>query len=256
MDAKVGDWVVTPRQGRPVELNALWYNAVCIVADLARRLERPDRADRFESLAANIKAAFNRRFWNEKAGCCYDVIDDGPDGDVPDAAVRPNQLFAVSLRFAALAADRHASVLSVVRGELAVPMGVRTLSPRHPAYQGHYAGNVASRDRAYHNGSAFPWLLGPLVTGMLRSSGRSDAAVAEARQLLEPCLTWLQGDGLGQLCELVDGDAPYTAGGAIAAPIGVGELLRCYIEDILGRRPAAARLAVLPTPSPHVSNPA
>ena len=235
MDAKVGDWVLTPRQGRAVELNALWYNAVCVTAALAERFGRPDLSERLTLLARSVKAAFNERFWNESAGCCHDVVEDHGR----DPAVRPNQLLALSLPYPVLAADRHAAVLEKVRAELLTPRGLRTLSPHDPGYQGRYAGHVVQRDRAYHGGSAFPWLLGPYITAYFRVNGRNDATRAEARKWIQPCLDYLRGDGLGQLCELFDGEAPHAPGGATASAPAVAELLRCYEEEILDRAPTA-----------------
>jgi predicted glycogen debranching enzyme len=236
MDARVGNWVITARQGRPVELNALWYNAVCSTAELAERFGRHDRAKDLRDLAAAIKAGFNRRFWNEPAGCCYDVVIDNGF----DPSVRPNQIFAVSLPFAVLSIDRHAAVVEKVKSELLTPLGLRTLSPADPGYQGKYGGGVTSRDRAYHNGSAYPWLLGPFVSAYLRVHGRSEPARREAAAFLRPAVEYLRGDGLGQICELFDGSAPQEPGGARASAPAVAEILRSYEEDVLDRVPAAA----------------
>jgi predicted glycogen debranching enzyme len=233
MDAQVQDWVVTPRSGKPVEINALWYNAVRIAADFAATSGQPERAEDLALLARSIQSAFNRRFWNAERGCCYDVIDEHGH----DTSVRPNQLLAVALPFPVLNVDRFEPVLDRVRQELLTPSGVRTLSPGDRAYQGHYAGNIISRDRAYHQGCAFPWLLGAFVDAYLRVNGRGEGARAEARSALEACLTHLQGDGLGQICELFDGDKPYRRGGAIASATSVAEVLRAYAEDVLNLAP-------------------
>ena len=235
MDAQTNGWVVTPRSGRPVELNALWYNAVRIAADLAERFGPPDKAEDLAELATSIKAAFNRRFWNERSKCCYDVIDDHGY----DSAIRPNQLLAMSLPYPVLSADRFEPVLERVRSELLTPFGLRTLSPADPAYQAHYGGNIINRDRAYHNGSAFPWLLGSYVTAYLLVHGRGEGARSEAREILQPCIDYLLKDGLGQLCELFDGDKPHRPGGAIASAASVAEILRAYAQDVLDQQPAA-----------------
>jgi glycogen debranching enzyme len=235
MDAKVGDWVITPRAGRPVDINALWYNAVCTGAEMATRFGRLTAADELGSLAYSIKTAFNRRFWNDPAQCCYDVV--GERGN--DPAVRPNQLLAMSLLFPVLSLDRHATALDRVMRDLVTPVGVRTLSPYDTAYCGRYAGNVIARDRSVHCGPAFPWLLGPLVTAYLRVHGRGDGARREAAALLQPCVDHLRGDGMGQLPELFDGDAPHAPGGAVASALSVAEVLRAYAEDILDRAPVA-----------------
>lgn len=233
MDAKVGEWVVTPRQGRPVSLCALWYNALRTTADLCRRFGQIGRADELEALAERTREAFNQRFWNEQAQCCYDVVED----DRVDGSIRPNQIFAVSLPYPVLEMARHAAVVEKIRGVLLTPHGVRTLAPSETSYQGAYAGSPVARDRAHHQGSAFPWLLGPLVTAHLRLYGRGEQARREARKMLEGCFHYMQGQGLGQLCELFDGDAPYHAGGAVASARSVAELLRCYVEDVLDLAP-------------------
>jgi predicted glycogen debranching enzyme len=233
MDAQVQDWVVTPRSGKPVEINALWYNAVCIAADLCDRFGQPERTEDLTTLARSIQSAFNRRFWNPDKNCCYDVVD----AHGHDPSIRPNQLLAVSLPYPVLHPDRFELVLERVYAELLVPPGVRTLSPADRSYQGHYAGNIVSRDRAYHQGSAFPWLLGAYVDAYLRVNGRGEGARGEAKQILEPCVNYLQGDGLGQLCELFDGDKPHRRGGAIASATSVAEVLRVYAEDVLGMSP-------------------
>ncbi len=246
MDAQVSDWVVTPRAGKPVEINALWYNAVRIAADLAERFGHVDKAADFGALADAIQDSFNRRFWNADARCCYDVLT----AHGHDPAVRPNQLLAMSLPHPVLAVERFEFVLEEMRALLLTPFGLRTLSPADPAYQNHYAGNVVNRDRAYHQGSVFPWLLGAYVTAYLRVNGRGQGARDEAKQLLSGCLGYLQGDGLGQLCELFDGDKPHRPGGAIASASSVAELLRAYSEDVLDRLP------VLPPKKVFNSDPA
>jgi glycogen debranching enzyme len=239
MDAKLGDWVVTPRAGAAVEINALWYNALRVASAL---LELPGVAkppEGMSTLAAKCYDAFNRRFWNEQAGCCFDVVDE----KMVDGAIRPNQLLAVSSPFAVLRADRHAAVVERCATALLTPMGLRTLSDRDPGYQGHCQGNVVSRDRAVHNGSVFPWLLGPYVTAMMRVRGRGAAVLESARSAMRPCIERMRSDGRGHLCELFDGDAPHAPGGAIAASLGIAELLRCYFEDILDYQPSQKTLA-------------
>jgi predicted glycogen debranching enzyme len=240
MDAKVADWVVTPRAGRPVELNALWYNAVCIAGELCERFGRTTQASDLRELAAKTQSSFNRKFWNAERGCCYDVVDDHGI----DPSVRPNQLLSISLPFAVLAIERHATVLEKVHRALLTPFGLRTLAPDDASYQGRYTGDVVSRDRACHQGSVFPWLLGHWVTAYLRVLGRGLSTRREAMKFLQPCLDHVQGPGLGHLCELFDGDAPHRPGGAIASAAATGELLRAYVEDVLDHAPAA-----LPTPT-------
>lgn len=246
MDAKIGDWVVTPRAGCAVELNALWYNALCAAAELCEHAGRHAKAEELASRAAAVKAAFNRRFWNAAAGCCYDVVDSRG----MDPTIRPNQLLALSLPFAVLAPERHAAVLEKVHKHLLTPLGLRTLAPTDADYHGRYGGDVVSRDRACHQGAAYPWLLGPWIGAYVRVLGRSPSVRAEALKFLQPCIDRIQSDGLGQLCELFDGDAPHHGGGLTASGRAVGELLRCYVEDILDQAPAqlpsAAKTPQLP----------
>lgn len=250
MDAKVNDWVVTPRQGRTVELNALWYNALRVDAELSARFDQPARAVELTKLADGVKSAFNIRFWNDDLRSCFDAIEDHG----PDPSVRPNQLLAISLPYPVLAAERHATVVETVRRELLIDKGLRTLSPHDPAYQGRYGGHVVSRDRAAHQGTAYPWLLGALATAMVRAAGtRNERVGRQVRQMLQPCLDFLKGDGLGNICELFDGDAPHRQGGAMAAGAAAGELLRAYVEDALGRVPAMGK-ANAPKP-PEPANP-
>lgn len=239
MDAGAGEAVATPRAGRPVELNALWYNALCIAADLADRFGQADRASDFLALSMVVKDAFNRRFWNPEWVCCFDVIGDAGDETANDASIRPNQLLATGLPFPVLDLDRHELVLEWVTTALLTPYGVRTLAEDDPKYQGRYGGDAASRDRAHHNGPAFPWLLGPLVTTFARVRGRGTAARAATAAILRPCIDFLVGPGTGQLPELFDGSAPHAPGGAPASAASVGEILRCYVEDVLDDGPAA-----------------
>ena len=249
MDAKVGDWVITPRQGRTVELNALWYNALRIVAEWCDEHDQPNRGTELTSLADRTKLAFNRDFWNAQAGCCYDVVMDNG----VDASIRPNQLLAISLPHAVLATERHASVLEVVGRHLLTPMGVRTLGPDDAAYQGRYGGDVVARDRAYHQGAAYPWLLGAYVSAMLRVRGRSGHVRVEALRYIRGCLGHLTADGCGQLCELFDGDAPQRGNGAIASVRSVGEILRTYVEDVLNETPEMPKPETkVPAPRPPV----
>jgi predicted glycogen debranching enzyme len=240
MDAKIGDWVVTPRAGRPVELNALWYNALCIAAELFDRFGRTAQASDLRQLAARTKESFNGAFWNAERGCCFDVVDDHGT----DPSVRPNQLLAMTLPFPVLATERHPTLLEKVHRAMLTPMGLRTLAPDDPCYQGRYAGDVVARDRAHHQGSAFPWLLGHWVTAYLRVLGRGVTTRHEAFKFLQPCIEHVRGAGMGHLCELFDGDGPHRPGGAIASAASIGEVLRAYVEEILDHQPAA-----LPTPA-------
>ena len=241
MNAKVGAWVVTPRQGCTVELNALWHNALCVGSELARSAGFSVRAEELGALASSMKGAFNQRFWNEFRNCCYDAVD----ADGSDVSLRPNQIFALSLPYPVLNFNRHPAVLKAIREQLLTPVGLRTLSPDHPNYTGYYGGSVMSRDKALHQGSVFPWLLGPFVTAFVRSFGRSPTIRQEAGKLLQKSLAYLQGEDKrqlceGQLCELFNGDSPHAPGGLIASARSVAEVLRCYVEDVLDLGPVAA----------------
>ena len=234
MNAKIADWLITPRAGKPVELNALWYNALRIAADLCRRFGNADWAAEFANLAASVGASFNAKFWDAERNRCFDVLlENGAD-----ASLRPNQLLAISLPYPVLQPEHWASCIETIEKHLLTPVGLRTLAPAEPGYEGRYRGDVVSRDRAYHQGfSVYPWLLGPYVTALIRAHGRTDTARSEARRALAGCVAHLQGDGLGQVSELFDGDAPHRPGGAIASARSIAEILRCYVEDCLDPAP-------------------
>jgi predicted glycogen debranching enzyme len=224
MDAKVGDWVVTPRTGKAVEVNALWYNALCSMANFARRLGRD--AEEWEGLAERVRARFDR-FWNEAAGYCYDVID-GPDGN--QAALRPNQIFAVSLPESPLSPERQKKVVDACARHLLTSHGLRSLALDHPEYRGRYTGGPWERDGAYHQGTVWSWLLGPFALAHLRVYG--DRAAAEA--FLAPLAHHLGDYGVGSLAEIFDGDPPFAPRGCIAQAWSVAETLRAWAE-IAGR---------------------
>ncbi|ALF54100.1 glycogen debranching protein [Nostoc piscinale CENA21] len=219
MDAKVGDWVVTPRIGKPVEVNALWYNSLRTMAKFARQLGKPHQE--YEAMADRALARFSR-FWNEALGYCYDVID-SPDGD--DGALRPNQIFAVSLPESPLTSAQQKSVVDVCGRMLLTSHGLRSLSPEHPQYQGIYGGNQYLRDGAYHQGTVWGWLLGPFVLAHLRVYKNPQ----QARQFLEPMANHLTASGVGSLSEIFDGDAPMTPRGCTAQAWTVAEVLRAWL---------------------------
>jgi predicted glycogen debranching enzyme len=219
MDAKIGDWVVTPRIGKPVEINALWFNALETMASLASAVKQP--ADRFAKLAARAKESF-AKFWNSSAGYCYDVIDAPGIGN--DATLRPNQIFAVSLPQSALPAEQQKAVVDICARRLVTSYGLRSLAQSEPGYQGHYGGNSRERDGAYHQGTVWGWLLGPFVLAHLRVYGDRGAAVS----FLEPLGKQIHSHGLGTLSEIFDGDAPFTPRGCIAQAWTVAEVLRAW----------------------------
>jgi len=228
MDAKIGDHVVTPRRGCAVEIQALWYNALMITADLARRFKDRAGAQRFESIAKKLKKNFLAAFWNEAAGCLYDVVD----GDTRDASLRPNQVFAVSLGHSMLPAKRATELVKVVREHLLTPFGLRTLSPSDANYHPRYEGGPSSRDSAYHQGTVWPWLLGPFVTAFVKVNKGSAKARAEAKAMLDGFRNHLEEAGVGQVSEIFDGDAPHSPRGCFAQAWSVGELLRALCEEV------------------------
>jgi predicted glycogen debranching enzyme len=233
MDARVGDWVVTPRRGKPVEIQALWYNALCIMEDLAGRFGNEAARKGYRHMAAVAQWSFNRLFWNEKLGCLYDVVNGGP----PDPSIRPNQIFAVSLPHSVLPLDRAGSVVEKVKEHLLTPFGLRTLAPSDPLYRGHYTGGPRERDGAYHQGTVWPWLLGPFITAYMKVNGRSEVARRQAQAWLSPLESHLTEAGLGHVSEIFEGDAPHRPCGCIAQAWSVAEILRVYSEDVRGLRP-------------------
>jgi len=233
MDVKIGDWVVTPRTGKPVEIQALWYNALRVMEQLSTTFGDHDQAAHYSALAERTRARFAQVFWNEAEGCLHDVISETG----VDSSIRPNQIFAVSLPYPLLPPDHALRVVEVVERDLLTPYGLRTLSPRDSNYRGRYGGDSRSRDSAYHQGTVWPWLLGPFSTAYVRVHGSSAEARDRAGQFLEPLRSHLWEAGLGQISEVFDGDPPYRPGGCIAQAWSVAEVLRTYIEDALGRRP-------------------
>ncbi|BCL34493.1 amylo-alpha-1,6-glucosidase [Nostoc sp. MS1] len=219
MDAKVGDWVVTPRIGKPIEVNALWYNALRTMATFARQLGKPHQE--YQAMADRALARFSR-FWHDGLGYCYDVLD-SPDGD--DSTLRPNQIFAVSLPESPLTSDQQRKVVDVCGRMLLTSHGLRSLSPDDPQYQGTYGGDQYHRDAAYHQGTVWGWLLGAFVQAHLRVYQNPQ----QARQFLEPMANHLTAHGIGSLSEIFDGDVPMTPRGCIAQAWTVAEVLRAWL---------------------------
>lgn len=218
MDAKVGDWVVTPRRGKAVEIEGLWYNALRLVEGWIREADGDAAAQPYEQLATASHHAFNDRFWFAEGGFLYDVVD-GPDG--PDASCRPNQLLAFSLEHPVLDRASWRAVLDIVTARLLTPVGLRSLAPGSPGYHPRYDGDVRARDAAYHQGTVWPWLIGPYVDAWTRVHGRS----ASPRRLLDGLVAQLRA-GLGQIPEIFDAEAPYRARGCIAQAWSVAEVIR------------------------------
>jgi predicted glycogen debranching enzyme len=225
MDAKVGDWVVTPRTGKAVEIQALWYNALKIMEGLAKRFGRTEECNRYADLASRVKRSFNAQFWNKSTQCLYDCIL----GADRDASMRPNQILAVSLKHSMLSKDRAKAVVTAVERELLTPYGLRTLSAADPRYRGRCEGNPFERDGAYHQGTVWPWLLGPFIDAFLKVNGaRNKIAV---QKLLQPMARHLTEAGLGHISEIFDGDAPHRPRGCFAQAWSDAELLRVVIEN-------------------------
>jgi predicted glycogen debranching enzyme len=231
MDAKVGDWVVTPRQGKAVEINALWYNALRVTAHLAERFGQADKAQSYGAQADQVKARFEALFWNAETGCLYDVVE----GERRDGSIRPNQVMALSLPFPLLDGARALSILQVVEEHLLTPRGLRSLSSRDPAYRGHYGGAPLERDGAYHQGTVWGWLIGPFLTALSRLRGEEGRR--QAGQIVAGFADHLKEAGLGSVSEIFDGEAPHAPRGCIAQAWSVAELLRAYWEDVLDQGP-------------------
>ena len=221
MDAKIGDWVVTPRTGKPVEVNALWIKALETMAQFARLLGKPGEG--YEILAAKAARSF-QKFWNAERGCCFDVIDVPGVGN--DGSLRPNQIFAVSLLGTLLTLEQQKSVVDVCARHLLTSHGSRSLAPGEPGYTGHYGGGPRDRDGAYHQGTVWGWLLGPFALAHFRVHKDREAAL----RFLEPLGRQIYASGLGTLSEIFDGDAPFTPRGCIAQAWSVAEVLRAWQE--------------------------
>ncbi len=221
MDAKIGDWVVTPRTGKPVEINALWYNALRIIASIAGRLGKEKDMARYETMARRVQDSFNARFWYQAGEYLYDVIDT-PDGD--DAALRPNQVLVVALPYALLDYQKAKAVVDVCAQKLLTSLGLRSLDPTASQYTGQYMGDLRQRDSVYHQGTVWSWLLGPFALAHYKVY--DDAAVALS--FLEPLADHLNDAGLGTISEIFDGDPPHTPRGAVAQAWSVGEVLRAW----------------------------
>jgi predicted glycogen debranching enzyme len=224
MDAKVDDWVVTPRRGKAVEINALWYNALRLLASWIRGAEGEEETDSLEEWAHRVYRSFNERFWSEKEGYLYDVLD-GEKGD--DPSCRPNQIFAISLHYPVLRRERWEAVLGVVRDRLLTPFGLRTLAPGHPDYKSVYWGDVRSRDAAYHQGTVWAWLIGPFIDAWLRAYPERKA---EARSYLEGLLPHLDDKCIGTIGEIFDGDPPFYPHGCVSQAWSVAEFLRAWVK--------------------------
>ena len=223
MDAKVGDWVVTPRHGKPVEINGLWVNACRTMAQIAQRLVSPREAE-FRETGERAALAFEARFWHEARGHYLDTVDP------VDASLRPNQVLAMALPHSPCDPHHARRALDIVGAELATPYGLRTLGPNEPGYRGRFEGDMGTRDAAYHQGTAWPWLLGPYASAVAKFG----QGPIEARRILREARAMLVEDGLGGIAEVYDGDSPQRAGGCPWQAWSVGEILRAWVEDAKG----------------------
>jgi len=231
MDAKVGDWVVTPRRGKAVEINALWYNALRTLESWLKQENDFAALEEIGNLAENVRRSFNERFWNESAGFLYDVID--AEGGGNDPACRPNQIFSISLPYPVLTQSRWLAVLDVVEKRLLTPVGLRSLDASHPDYKPTYFGDLRTRDAAYHQGTVWAWLIGPFIDAWVKARPEEKN---RARSFLDGLLEHLNEAGLGTISEVFDAEAPYTPRGCIAQAWSVAEVLRCLSKlDAIAR---------------------
>jgi predicted glycogen debranching enzyme len=222
MDAKVGDWVVTPRIGKPVEIQALWYNALKIMEDFAERFGDKEGKKHYQSIAEYAKKSFNKIFWNEDAECLFDVIN----GEEKDGSIRPNQIFAVSLPHTMLSSAKAKKVLQKVEKELLTPFGLRSLSPNDIEYRPIYIGNTFERDSAYHQGTVWAWLIGAYIDAYRKISPKTQKSEKYISQVLEGFKAHLKDKGIGQISEIFDADSPHEPRGCFAQAWSVAEILR------------------------------
>ncbi len=225
MDAKVDGWVVTPRRGKAVEINALWYNALRLLEGWVREEIGEGEAASLAEQAERARDSFNRRFWYAEGGYLYDVVDAEGGGD--DPACRPNQIFAISLRHAVLDQERWEPVLNTVRDRLLTPVGLRSLSRDHPDYRSVYQGDLPARDAAYHQGTVWGWLIGPFVDAWLKVHPDDRTG---ARDFLQGFVDHLDEFGIGSIAEIFDAEAPFVPRGCIAQAWSIAEVLRCWVK--------------------------
>jgi predicted glycogen debranching enzyme len=228
MDAKVNGQVITPRNGKPVEVNALYYNALRLMAQWAKKFGEAEQATIYEQHAAVVESSFADAFWNESRGCLYDVIT--PRG--PDPRLRPNQIFAVSLPFPLLSATQRRSVVRVVEAELLTPVGLRTLARGELGYRPHYLGGPVERDSAYHQGVVWPWLLGPFIRAYLRAFARNPQTLWYCRGLLHGLEEHLGQACLGTISEIFEAESPFRPVGAPAQAWSVAELFQVLTAEL------------------------
>jgi predicted glycogen debranching enzyme len=232
MDARVDGVPVTPRAGKPVEIQALWYNALRIMESFAARQDS-GRKEFYASAAETTRAAFRSKFWNGSGNCLFDLVDvDGASGADArnDASIRPNQIFALCLPHKLLEPPAARQVLAVVERELLTPFGLRTLSPRDPQYRGTYAGGVLARDSAYHQGTVWPWLMGPFVVAHFEAHGRDAASRQRCLHWLSALREYRTSEGMNQLPEVFDGDPPHRPGGCPAQAWSLATIIESFLK--------------------------
>jgi predicted glycogen debranching enzyme len=233
MDAKVDDWVVTPRRGKAVEINALWFNALKLMEQWAYEF-RPTRAPEYSRRSEQVRDAFNQRFWSADAGYLFDVVDaedpGGRPGEITGITVgkcRPNQILSIALPYPVLARERWEPVMQVVRNQLLTPVGLRSLAPADADYKAKYFGDLRARDAAYHQGTVWAWLVGPFVDAWLKVYPDD---VAGARSALDGFLPHLNDACIGSISEVFDAEAPFTPRGCVAQAWSVAEVLRAWVK--------------------------
>ena len=224
MDVKIGDWVVTPRTGKAVEINALWYNALCITSELLEHFNDARAAEALQIQAQNVKQKFEEAFWYGEGRYFFDTVN----GDIKDSSLRPNQILALGLPFPLVEGDKACKVLKAVQQALLTPRGLRSLSPQHQDYHPQYLGNPISRDSSYHQGTVWTWMLGPFIRALIRFEGKRGRK--RAREIIRGFETHLVEAGLGTISEIFDGEPPHGPRGCPAQAWSVAEILWSYIE--------------------------
>jgi predicted glycogen debranching enzyme len=227
MDARVGDKVITPRYGKPVEIQALWYNALRVMQELSERFAEPEKARQYSERAEQAHTSFNEQFWNDFTSCLNDVVN----GNEIDSTIRPNQIIALSLTHSMVSQAKAEKILKVIERELLTSRGLRSLSPTDPKYRGVYEGDPSNRDAAYHQGTVWPWLIGPFIRARAKILGRNDSQDF-GRSWFEAFEQHFAEAGLGQVSEIFDAEPPHRPRGCIAQAWSVAELLRAAVEDV------------------------
>ncbi len=237
MDTKIKDQIIVPRFGKAVEVNALWYNALKVMERIVGQFDKALKNE-YANLSEVVRENFNILFWNDQTGCFYDWVSGSQKGQ----AIRPNQIFALSMPSELVPKKRAKQILETIDKELLTPYGLRTLSPRDKSYKPHYQGDQYKRDSAYHQGTVWPYLIGPYITAYLKVNGRTKKSCAEAKKLLEPFKGHLLSAGVGSISEIFDAEPPHNPNGCISFALSVAEIIRCYFEDIEGKKPKEAGL--------------